>query len=171
MNVFNNASSQVSGLGSSLGSWFKKEGQTEAQTEDLQDTDKTEAPLVPAVAPRVYALQVLGSTCQQFRARLLPVPRLLPSAFSKAGASVKEAGSKIKETVQKNDRRNFVCQPPAGVNFEFELESFLPVAQATLAQDPNLENMPAQLLPKTFRSIDEAWRRPKGRPKAPGWAS
>ncbi|KAG0716844.1 hypothetical protein GWK47_008669 [Chionoecetes opilio] len=50
----------------------------------------------------LYALQVLGSTCQQFRARLLPVPRLLPSAFSKAGASVKEAGAKIKETVEKN---------------------------------------------------------------------
>ncbi|KAG0710886.1 hypothetical protein GWK47_021864 [Chionoecetes opilio] len=53
----------------------------------------------------VYALQVLGSTCQQFRARLLPVPRLLPSAFSKAGASVKEAGAKIKETVQKNHQQ------------------------------------------------------------------
>ena len=26
MNVFNNVSSQVSGLGSSFGSWFKKEG-------------------------------------------------------------------------------------------------------------------------------------------------
>ncbi|KAG0723571.1 Synapse-associated protein [Chionoecetes opilio] len=118
------------------------------------------------------------------------------SAFSKAGASVKEAGSKIKETVEKNtllsefnkeqeaflrargggvegealppwvgypeeeklkeeilalatDRRNFVRQPPAGVNFEFELESFLPVAQATLAKDPNLENMRFELVPKT----------------------
>lgn len=125
------------------------------------------------------------------------------SAFSKAGASVKEAGSKIKESVEKNsllsefnkeqeafikakggkggealppwvgypdeealkeeilalatDRRNFVRNPPAGVNFEFDLESFLPVAQATLAADPNLEKMRFELVPKT---IDEEtfWR-------------
>lgn len=47
------------------------------------------------------------------------------------------------------DRRNFVRSPPTGVSFEFELEAFLPVAQATLAADPNLEKMRFELVPKT----------------------
>lgn len=33
MNMFNNVSSQVSGLGSSLGSWFKKEGAKDSTEE------------------------------------------------------------------------------------------------------------------------------------------
>ncbi|XP_069990439.1 synapse-associated protein of 47 kDa isoform X3 [Penaeus vannamei] len=125
------------------------------------------------------------------------------SAFSKAGASVKEASSKIKESVEKNtllsefnkeqeafikakggkggealppwvgypdeeglkeeilalstDRRNFVRSPPTGVSFEFELEAFLPVAQATLAADPNLEKMRFELVPKTINE-ETFWR-------------
>nr|XP_045596719.1 synapse-associated protein of 47 kDa-like isoform X9 [Procambarus clarkii] len=125
------------------------------------------------------------------------------TAFSKAGASVKEAGSKIKESVEKNtlltefnkeqeafikakggkggealppwvgypdedslkeeilalstDRRNFVRSPPTGVSFEFELEAFLPVAQATLAADPNLEKMRFELVPKTINE-ETFWR-------------
>ncbi|XP_066973797.1 synapse-associated protein 1 isoform X2 [Macrobrachium rosenbergii] len=125
------------------------------------------------------------------------------TAFSKAGASVKEAGSKIKESVEKNtllsefnkeqeafikakggkagealppwvgypdedslkeeilalstDRRNFVRSPPTGVSFEFDLEAFLPVAQATLAADPNLEKMRFELVPKTINE-EAFWR-------------
>ena len=48
------------------------------------------------------------------------------------------------------ERRNFVRSPPTGVSFEFELEQFLPVAQATLAADPNLEKMRFELVPKTW---------------------
>ncbi|XP_068218942.1 synapse-associated protein of 47 kDa-like isoform X12 [Palaemon carinicauda] len=125
------------------------------------------------------------------------------TAFSKAGASVKEAGSKIKESVEKNtlltefnkeqeafikakggkggealppwvgypdedslkeeilalstDRRNFVRSPPTGVSFEFDLEAFLPVAQATLAADPNLEKMRFELVPKAINE-EAFWR-------------
>ncbi|XP_076041647.1 synapse-associated protein 47kD isoform X2 [Oratosquilla oratoria] len=125
------------------------------------------------------------------------------SAFSKAGASVKEASSRIKESVEKNnilsefnkeqeaflaakgnktgeavppwvgypdeeklkeeilalstDRRNFVRSPPTGVTFEFELEAFLPVAQATLAADENLEKMRFELVPKVINE-ETFWR-------------
>ncbi|CAL4088698.1 unnamed protein product [Meganyctiphanes norvegica] len=125
------------------------------------------------------------------------------SAFSKAGATVKDASAKIKETVEKNtllaefnkeqeafisakggkageavapwvgypeeealkeeilalstDRRNFVRAPPTGVCFEFELEAFLPVAQATLEADPNLEKMRFELVPKVINE-ETFWR-------------
>ncbi|KAG8230945.1 hypothetical protein J437_LFUL002978 [Ladona fulva] len=55
------------------------------------------------------------------------------------------------------DRRNFVRSPPAGVEFQFDLESFMPVAQATLAQDPNLQQMRFELVPKVI-SEDNFWR-------------
>lgn len=46
------------------------------------------------------------------------------------------------------DRRNFVRSPPAGVEFNFEFEATYPVAQAILAEDPNLEKMRFELVPK-----------------------
>jgi len=126
------------------------------------------------------------------------------SAFSKASQSVKDAGSKIKESVEKNplltefnkeqeaflkeaggrkagealppwvgypqedrlkeeilglatERKNFVRNPTEGVHFEFELEQFLPVAQATLAADPQLQDMRFQLVPKVV-SEEVFWR-------------
>ena len=50
--------------------------------------------------------------------------------------------------VMRQDRRNFVRSPPAGVQFQFDYETFYPVAQATLAVDPNLETMRFELVPK-----------------------
>ncbi|XP_068218939.1 synapse-associated protein of 47 kDa-like isoform X9 [Palaemon carinicauda] len=55
------------------------------------------------------------------------------------------------------DRRNFVRSPPTGVSFEFDLEAFLPVAQATLAADPNLEKMRFELVPKAINE-EAFWR-------------
>ena len=49
MNVFTNVSSQVTGLGSSLGSWFKKEG-TEVTPGQGQD-GASEQPADPTQAP------------------------------------------------------------------------------------------------------------------------
>jgi hypothetical protein len=46
------------------------------------------------------------------------------------------------------DRRNFVRSPPAGVDFQFDYEVSYPVAMATLAEDPNLEKMRFELVPK-----------------------
>nr|CAD7420138.1 unnamed protein product [Timema poppensis] len=46
------------------------------------------------------------------------------------------------------DRRNFVRSPPAGVEFQFDYEVTYPVAMATLAEDPNLEKMRFELVPK-----------------------
>jgi hypothetical protein len=46
------------------------------------------------------------------------------------------------------DRRNFVRSPPAGVDFQFDYEISYPVAMATLAEDPNLEKMRFELVPK-----------------------
>ncbi|XP_046404528.1 synapse-associated protein of 47 kDa isoform X3 [Ischnura elegans] len=55
------------------------------------------------------------------------------------------------------ERRNFVRGPPVGVEFQFDLESFMPMAQATLAQDPNLQQMRFELVPKVI-SEENFWR-------------
>lgn len=46
------------------------------------------------------------------------------------------------------DRRNFVRSPPAGVAFEWEWEVMAPIAKAILKDDPNLEKMRYELVPK-----------------------
>ncbi|XP_047489624.1 synapse-associated protein 1-like isoform X1 [Penaeus chinensis] len=291
MNMFSNMSTQVSGLGSSLGSWFKKEGgkeegvegqegqeakkeQTSPQeqhspasanaseqsvkgsadenedaasqhsgaTEGADSNPPSEAEEEPeakagfasavdtAFTDVSKAIEAAAGFGRSLESRMVTgwqqmaegglsfnlsavqgkasagaktVGSFFSSAFSKAGASVKEASSKIKESVEKNtllsefnkeqeafikakggkggealppwvgypdeeglkeeilalstDRRNFVRSPPTGVSFEFELEAFLPVAQATLAADPNLEKMRFELVPKTINE-ETFWR-------------
>jgi len=49
-----------------------------------------------------------------------------------------------------SDRRNFVRDPPAGVDFAFDLDAAMPVALAVLAEDPNLEKMRFELVPKVY---------------------
>ena len=46
------------------------------------------------------------------------------------------------------DQRNFLKSPPKEVDFPWNFEAVQPMAQATLALDPNLENMRFQLVPK-----------------------
>ncbi|XP_046984757.1 synapse-associated protein 1-like isoform X2 [Schistocerca americana] len=55
------------------------------------------------------------------------------------------------------DRRTFVRSPPAGVDFHFDYEVSYPVAMATLAEDPNLEKMRFELVPKVI-SEENFWR-------------
>ncbi|XP_068218937.1 synapse-associated protein of 47 kDa-like isoform X7 [Palaemon carinicauda] len=265
MNMFTNVSSQVSGLGTSLGSWFKKDGKPEdgtaaegqegeakkdqttpqeqpspasanaseqsvkgsadenedaasqhsGATEGADSNPPSEAEEEPeAKAGFASALEDMTKAWEGFGLNLSAVQgrasasaksvgSFFSTAFSKAGASVKEAGSKIKESVEKNtlltefnkeqeafikakggkggealppwvgypdedslkeeilalstDRRNFVRSPPTGVSFEFDLEAFLPVAQATLAADPNLEKMRFELVPKAINE-EAFWR-------------
>ncbi|XP_068218930.1 synapse-associated protein 1-like isoform X5 [Palaemon carinicauda] len=272
MNMFTNVSSQVSGLGTSLGSWFKKDGKPEdgtaaegqegeakkdqttpqeqpspasanaseqsvkgsadenedaasqhsgkkvcaegqeqaveskaSATEGADSNPPSEAEEEPEAKAGFASGFGLNLSAVQGRASASAksVGSFFSTAFSKAGASVKEAGSKIKESVEKNtlltefnkeqeafikakggkggealppwvgypdedslkeeilalstDRRNFVRSPPTGVSFEFDLEAFLPVAQATLAADPNLEKMRFELVPKAINE-EAFWR-------------
>ncbi|XP_068218940.1 synapse-associated protein of 47 kDa-like isoform X10 [Palaemon carinicauda] len=255
MNMFTNVSSQVSGLGTSLGSWFKKDGKPEdgtaaegqegeakkdqttpqeqpspasanaseqsvkgsadenedaasqhsGATEGADSNPPSEAEEEPEAKAGFASGFGLNLSAVQGRASASAksVGSFFSTAFSKAGASVKEAGSKIKESVEKNtlltefnkeqeafikakggkggealppwvgypdedslkeeilalstDRRNFVRSPPTGVSFEFDLEAFLPVAQATLAADPNLEKMRFELVPKAINE-EAFWR-------------
>lgn len=46
------------------------------------------------------------------------------------------------------DRRNFVRAPPPGVDFPFDYDTSYKVATAVLAEDPNLEKMRFELVPK-----------------------
>ncbi|BES93360.1 synapse-associated protein [Nesidiocoris tenuis] len=55
------------------------------------------------------------------------------------------------------DRRNFVRAPPEGVDFTFDYETQFPVCQAILAEDPNLEKMRFDLVPKVI-SEENFWR-------------
>ena len=55
------------------------------------------------------------------------------------------------------DRRNFVRAPPSGVSFEFEYSSVSPVALALLQEDPRLQKMRYDLVPKQVKE-EEFWR-------------
>lgn len=46
------------------------------------------------------------------------------------------------------DKRNFVRSPPAGVDFQFDYDVSYPVAMAIMEQDPSLEKMRFDLVPK-----------------------
>lgn len=55
------------------------------------------------------------------------------------------------------DRRNFVRSPPSGVSFEWDWEVMSPIAKAILKDDPNLEKMRYDLVPKVV-SEENFWR-------------
>ncbi|XP_070567522.1 synapse-associated protein 1-like isoform X2 [Ptychodera flava] len=55
------------------------------------------------------------------------------------------------------DKRNFLRNPPAGVQFNFDFESCHPVAMATLAEDENLRAMRFSLVPKQIKE-NNFWR-------------
>ncbi|XP_076620315.1 synapse-associated protein 47kD isoform X2 [Colletes latitarsis] len=55
------------------------------------------------------------------------------------------------------NQRNFLRPPPEGVDFAWDFEAVQPMAQATLALDPNLENMRFELVPKVI-SEENFWR-------------
>jgi hypothetical protein len=55
------------------------------------------------------------------------------------------------------DKRNFVRNPPSGVQFQFEFSSSYPIALATLQEDPNLQKMRFDLVPKLVNE-ETFWR-------------
>ncbi|XP_052239644.1 synapse-associated protein 1-like isoform X2 [Dreissena polymorpha] len=55
------------------------------------------------------------------------------------------------------DKRNFLRNPPSGIQFQFDFDSVFPVAMATLQEDPNLQKMRFELVPKQIKE-DMFWR-------------
>lgn len=55
------------------------------------------------------------------------------------------------------DKRNFVRNPPAGVQFPFDFDASYPVAMATLQEDSNLQKMRFELVPKQVKE-EIFWR-------------
>ncbi|XP_071147020.1 synapse-associated protein 1-like [Mytilus edulis] len=55
------------------------------------------------------------------------------------------------------DKRNFVRNPPAGVQFQFDFDASFPVAMATSQEDPYLRKMRFELVPKQVKE-DVFWR-------------
>lgn len=55
------------------------------------------------------------------------------------------------------DRRNFVRAPPTGVDFEFNYDLSYPTAVAIMAEDPALEKMRFDLVPKIITE-ENFWR-------------
>lgn len=55
------------------------------------------------------------------------------------------------------DRRNFVRSPPAGVQFDFDYDTYYPIALAILAEDPDLQQMRFDLVPKLIKE-ELFWR-------------
>lgn len=68
-----------------------------------------------------------------------------------------EAAMKEKILSLSNDTRNFVRAPPSGVSFEFDYASVSTTAMALLQEDPQLDKMRYELVPKKVRE-DEFWR-------------
>ena len=54
----------------------------------------------------------------------------------------------------KQDERNVLRDPPAGVDFIFEFESNMPVATAMLECDPKLNDLRFKLVPKVYVQLD-----------------
>lgn len=46
------------------------------------------------------------------------------------------------------DKRNFVRSPPSGVQFQFDMDTALPIAVALLKEDENLNKMRFEIVPK-----------------------
>jgi hypothetical protein len=55
------------------------------------------------------------------------------------------------------DKRNFVRAPPSGVSFDFDYAAVAPVAMALLQEDPRLDKMRYDLVPKKVKE-EEFWR-------------
>ncbi|XP_071113982.1 synapse-associated protein 1-like isoform X5 [Haliotis cracherodii] len=55
------------------------------------------------------------------------------------------------------DKRNFLRNPPSGVQFQFDFNTIQPVAMATLHEDPNLQKMRFELVPKLVKE-EVFWR-------------
>uniref|UniRef100_T1JJR8 BSD domain-containing protein n=1 Tax=Strigamia maritima TaxID=126957 RepID=T1JJR8_STRMM len=55
------------------------------------------------------------------------------------------------------DRRNFLRSPPTGVSFQFNYDTMHPIAQATLAEDENLQKMRFELVPKCINE-ENFWK-------------
>lgn len=49
------------------------------------------------------------------------------------------------------DRRNFLRSPPTGVKFDFDFENMYPVAETMLKEDPALEKMRFEIVPKLIK--------------------
>jgi len=55
------------------------------------------------------------------------------------------------------DSRNFLRDPPSGIQFNFDFDQMNAVAMATLEEDPNLRKMRFQLVPKQVKE-ERFWR-------------
>lgn len=56
-----------------------------------------------------------------------------------------------------SDKRNFLRNPPSGVQYQFEFQAMYPIAMATLQEDPNLSKMRFELVPKQIKE-EVFWR-------------
>ncbi|KAK7107559.1 hypothetical protein V1264_015460 [Littorina saxatilis] len=56
-----------------------------------------------------------------------------------------------------SDRRNFLRNPPSGVKYQFDFNQAYPIALATLQEDPNLQKMRFELVPKKTTE-ENFWR-------------
>ncbi|XP_076445130.1 synapse-associated protein 1-like isoform X2 [Babylonia areolata] len=56
-----------------------------------------------------------------------------------------------------SDKRNFLRNPPSGVKYQFDFATAYPIALATLQEDPNLQKMRFELVPKKITE-ENFWR-------------
>ncbi|KAG2460926.1 PYRG1 synthase, partial [Polypterus senegalus] len=86
-------------------------------------------------------------------------------ASKKLSASVLEKAESLRVSVDRlaidgildKDRRNFLCNPPAGDQFEFDFKQFAPVAMLMLQEDTLLNQMRFRLVPSLVKE-EVFWR-------------
>ncbi|KAF8784779.1 Synapse-associated protein 1 like protein [Argiope bruennichi] len=85
------------------------------------------------------------------------------NADSKDEAPPPWAGTEDEENVKQQilslsaDKRNFLRNPPTGVMFDFNFDSMYPVAETMLKEDPALEKMRFEIVPKLINE-ENFWR-------------
>ncbi|CAL1265197.1 unnamed protein product [Larinioides sclopetarius] len=85
------------------------------------------------------------------------------NADSKDEAPPPWAGTEGEENVKQQilslsaDKRNFLRNPPTGVMFDFNFDSMYPVAETMLKEDPALEKMRFEIVPKLINE-ENFWR-------------
>ncbi|XP_078423545.1 synapse-associated protein 1-like isoform X3 [Cetorhinus maximus] len=87
------------------------------------------------------------------------------SATKKVSDTVRETAQTIKKSVEEHkidnlldmERRNFLRDPPAGVQFNFDFNTIAPVAIVMLREDEVLSKMRFELVPKLVKE-EQFWR-------------
>ncbi|XP_041068670.1 synapse-associated protein 1-like isoform X3 [Carcharodon carcharias] len=124
-------------------------------TAGVEDSEAPPPPPPPGTGAVLEQAKVMGSYLRD----------VATSATKKVSDTVRETAQTIKKTVEEHkidnlldmERRNFLRDPPAGVQFNFDFNTIAPVAIVMLREDEVLSKMRFELVPKLVKE-EQFWR-------------